>query len=65
MFTSHSFSWSFDVVYAWTSRDRHIIDRMITFLARERQNVFVEMEKLETYILGSKDIEGIIGVFVC
>ena len=37
---------------------------MITFLARERQNVFVEVEKLETYLLSSKDTEGIIGVLV-
>ena len=34
---------------------------MITDLARERQNVFVEVE---TYILSSKDAEGIIGVLV-
>ena len=64
MFTTHSHSFSFNVVYAWTSRDGVIIDRMITYLARERQNVFVEVEELETYILSSKDTEGIIGVLV-
>ena len=37
---------------------------MITYLARERQNVFVEMEKLETSLLSSKDTEDIIGVLV-
>ena len=37
---------------------------MITYLARERQNVFVEVEKLEAYILSSKDTAGIIGVLV-
>ena len=40
----------FDTVYAWTSRDRVIVKRMTTYLARERQNVFVEMEELEKYI---------------
>ena len=40
----------FDVVYARTSRDRVIIRRMIANLARERENVFVEMEELEKFI---------------
>ena len=53
----------FDAVYALTSRDRVVIKRMIVYLARERQNVFVEMEELETYISGPTDNEGIIGVF--
>ena len=39
----------FDAVYAWTPRDEVIIDRMTTYLARERQNVFVEVEDLETF----------------
>ena len=32
-------------------------------MARERQHVFVEMEELQTYILGPTDNEVIIGVF--
>ena len=28
--------------------DRVIVKRMITYLARERQNVFVEVEELES-----------------
>ena len=40
----------FDVVYAWTPRDTVIIQQMVTYLARKRQNVFVEVEELETYI---------------
>ena len=62
MFSTHSYSWSFNVVYAWMSRGRVTTERMITYLARERQNVFVEVEELETYILSSKDTEGVIGV---
>ena len=38
----------FDAVYVWKPRDRVIVKRMITYLARERQNVFVEEEKSET-----------------
>ena len=34
----------YDVVYAMTSRDRVIVKRMTAYLAREKQNVFVEME---------------------
>ena len=30
--------------------DRVIVKRMTTYLARERQNVFVEMEELEKFI---------------
>ena len=51
-----------DAVCAWTSRDRVIVMRMTTCLARGRQNVFVEMEELEKYILSPTDTEGIIGV---
>ena len=40
----------FDAVCAWTSSDRVIIRRMIANLARERENVFVEMEELEKFI---------------
>ena len=40
----------FDVVCARTSRDRVIIKRMTAHLARERENVFVEMEELEKFI---------------
>ena len=47
----------FDAVHAWTLRDRVIVKRMTTYLARERQNVFVEMEELENiYILSLIDI---------
>ena len=35
---------------------------MTTFLALVRQNVFVEMEEMETHILSLKDTEGIIDV---
>ena len=42
----HSYSRSFDAVYAWTFRDRVIIKRMTAYLARERQDVFVEMEEM-------------------
>ena len=41
----------FDARYAWTSRDRVIIDRMTTYLARERQNVFVERKEMGKDIL--------------
>ena len=34
-------------VDAWTSRDRVGIERMTSYLARERQNVFAEMEEME------------------
>ena len=51
-----------DAVCAWTSRDRVIVMRMTTYLARERQNAFVEMEELEKYILGPIDIDDLIGV---
>ena len=40
----------FDTVDVWRPRDRVIIERMITYLARKRQNVFVEVEVLDTYI---------------
>ena len=58
----HSYSRSFDAVYAWTSRDRVIIKRMTAYLAREWQDVFVEMEEMEKHILSPVDTEGIIGV---
>ena len=37
----------FDAVHVWTSRDRVIVKPTTMYLARERQNVFVEMEELE------------------
>ena len=40
-----SYSLFFEAVYARNSRDRVIIERMTTYLARERQNVTVEMEE--------------------
>ena len=49
----------FDAVYVWTLTGRVIIERMTTYLAIQRQNVFVEMEELETCMT---DTEGIIGV---
>ena len=52
----------FDAVYAWTPTGRVIIERMTTYLAIQRQNVFVEMEELEKHILGPIDTEGNIGV---
>ena len=52
----------FDAVCAWTSRDRVIVMRMTTYLARGRQNAFVEMEELEKYILSPIDIDDLIGV---
>ena len=39
-----------DAVHAWTPRDRVVIEQMVTYLASTRQNVFVEVEELETYI---------------
>ena len=39
-----------DAVYAWTSRDRVIIERMPTFLGRERQSVLVEVEELDIHM---------------
>ena len=53
----------FDAVCAWTLRDTVIIEQVVTYLARKRQNVFFEVEELETYTLSSADAEGIIGVF--
>ena len=44
-------------VYALTPRDRVIVKRMITYVARERQKVFVEEEELETYISSPTDTE--------
>ena len=38
----------FDTVRAWTPRDRVVIEQMVMFLARKRQNVFVEVEELGT-----------------
>ena len=58
----HSYSRSFDAVYAWTSRDRVIIKKMTAYLARERQDVFVEMEEMEKHMLSPADTEGNIGV---
>ena len=52
----------FDAVYAWTSRDKVIIERMTAYLARERQN-FVEMKEMEKHILSPIDTEGTIGIF--
>ena len=52
----------FDAVCAWTPRDTVIIERMITYGARDRKNVFVEVEELETHILISTGAEGIIDV---
>ena len=54
----------FDAVYAWTSRDSGIIERMTTCLSRERQNVFVEMKEMENHILSLTNRERIIGVLV-
>ena len=34
----------FDAVYAWTSRDRVVVNRMTAYLARKRLNVLVEMK---------------------
>ena len=39
----------FSTFYAWTSRDRVIIERMPTCLARVRQSVLVEVEKLDIH----------------
>ena len=52
----------FDAVYAWTSRDRVIIKRMTAYLAREKQNIFVEMKEMEKHTLSPIDTESIIGV---
>ena len=52
----------FDAVHAWTSRDRVIMNGMTAFLARQRQNVFVEMKEMEKHMLSPIDTEGIIGV---
>ena len=48
-----------DAVNALTSRDRVIVKRMTTYLARKRQNVFAEMEELEKFFLSPIDMEGI------
>ena len=50
----------FDVVSAWTPRDRVIVKRMTTYFARERQ--IVEVEELGTYISSPTDTESIIGI---
>ena len=50
----------FYAVYPWTSKDRVVIEQMVMYLARKRQNVFVEVMELETHILNSTDAEGII-----
>ena len=47
-----------DAVHALTSRDRVVVKRMTTYLARKRQNVFVEMEELEKFFLSPIDMEG-------
>ena len=52
----------FDAVCAWTSRDRVIVMRMTTCLARGRQNACVEMEELEKNILSPIEIDDLIGV---
>ena len=40
-----------------TSRDRVLIQRLAAFLARERQNVFVEMKEIENHMLSSINTE--------
>ena len=52
----------FDAVYVWMLVDRVIIERMTTYLAGERQNVFVELEEMEKHTPSPMDTEGIIGV---
>ena len=37
-----------DAVYAWSSRDAVIIEQVAMYVAWKRQNVFVEVEELET-----------------
>ena len=59
----HAQSFPGFAVRAWTSRDRVVVKRMATCLARERQNVFVETEELEKCTLSPIEIEGLIGVF--
>ena len=54
---------AFDAVCAWTLRDGVVVKRMTTYLARERQNVVVEMEELGKCLLSPIDIDDIIGVF--
>ena len=41
----------FEIVYVWTSRDTVTTKRMTAYLAIVEQNVFVDMEELEKYLL--------------
>ena len=52
----------FDADHAWSPRDRVHHQAEATYLEREKQNVFDEMEELEKYLLSPIDAEGIIGV---
>ena len=50
----------FGVVHAWNPKDRVIIMLMEYHHGRRRENVLVEVEDLDTYLLCPTNVEGII-----